>query len=99
MGRPVTPLPPPPPWMRRAACAGYPPLWWVGKKADPRALIICQGCPVIEQCRAFVSGLPFAAGIWAGTTEAERDVARRAAGAIGSRGGKGRRKPGLRVAP
>ncbi|MDA8183587.1 MAG: WhiB family transcriptional regulator [Actinomycetota bacterium] len=39
------------------------------------ALALCAGCPVVEPCRTAGAGEP--AGVWGGTTPADRGIGRR----------------------
>jgi WhiB family redox-sensing transcriptional regulator len=42
------------------------------KSRDLRALAVCAGCPVLEQCRVYALSARETYGIWGGTTEDER---------------------------
>jgi len=58
-----------------------------------QAISICRTCPVVEQCRDYAVRNTYAAGIWGGTTSADRKRIRK------NRGGRGgifidRRKAG-----
>lgn len=74
----------PEPWMQQAACqnAVDPDLWFVshnqGAAAVEQAKRICRACPVNAVCLAYALTYPVPLyGIWAATTEAERDRLRR----------------------
>lgn len=67
-------------WRERAACAGHDQeIFYPGKGETARpAKTICAGCPVIDECLAFIlaaeAGTPRAHrhGIWAGLNGAQR---------------------------
>lgn len=69
------------PWRRLAACRGrtdvmFPAMRSGGMAPDyGPAVELCAGCPVIEPCR--VAGAREPAGMWGGTTPAERGKGRR----------------------
>ncbi len=72
-------------WRKQAACAG---LYEVmdRRQADGpavrAALAVCRSCPVLDDCRAWVLGLPERldpGGVCGGLTEIQRSKARRAA--------------------
>jgi WhiB family redox-sensing transcriptional regulator len=74
-----------PSWMALGACRGAgvefvppPPRPGRTSAAEEAALAVCQRCPVIEECLAFALEHG-EAGVWGGTTEAERREMRRAA--------------------
>lgn len=65
-------------WMEKAACQNRGPgLFFPTSGQDDkifRALRICNGCSVQPQCFDYVMSLPATtSGIWAGTTQAQRD--------------------------
>lgn len=67
-------------WRRRAACRDEDPELWFPVGTGPlaqrqiaQAKALCRRCPVRDECRA--DAAPY--GIWGGTTEDERDAARR----------------------
>jgi len=69
-------------WRPRAACrTADPDLFFPGGADVPtatvRALEICAGCPVREECLAFAVETGQRAGIWGGHTEDERPAIRR----------------------
>lgn len=62
-------------WRNDAACKGSPAVWWFPEareaESESKALNICKGCPVIEQCLYY--GLRREQyGIYGGKTETER---------------------------
>ncbi len=62
-------------WTDRAACKGRTDLFFVNRGDTTqmnRAKAICQTCPVIEECREYVTYNPERFGIWAGMTEKDR---------------------------
>jgi hypothetical protein len=44
-------------------------------EAIDKARQVCAGCPVIDECRAFISKYPEQEGVWAGTLPEERGQA------------------------
>jgi len=78
------------PWMDEALCTQTnPDLFfeasterYVSKPSGARETVaksICRRCPVLEDCRAWVTENPQEYGIWAGMTERERRQARKEA--------------------
>jgi WhiB family redox-sensing transcriptional regulator len=73
---------------RPAACArpGVDPAWFEpswGESADKwdgmdKARAICQGCPVLFECRTWAVGVKNLEGMWGATTPEERKELRRA---------------------
>ena len=62
-------------WTDRAACKGRTDLFFVNRGDTTqmnRAKAICKKCPVIDQCREYVTYNPERFGIWAGMTEKDR---------------------------
>ncbi|MGP5197211.1 WhiB family transcriptional regulator [Arthrobacter rhombi] len=59
---------------------------WTADSADEQRLaaFACRGCPVLEACAAYVEAFPEPAGVWAGTTERDRVLARQRARAASS---------------
>lgn len=59
-------------WMARGACMEHPGLPWTeGLNRVPEVLVeimreLCDGCPVREECAAFVVEAEVTAGWWAG---------------------------------
>lgn len=54
-------------WRLRAACRGEDPEWWAtGNPGNKRAKVICSGCPVIDDCRAFADRIGANGMIFAG---------------------------------
>ena len=69
-------------WRERAACSGYRhtlffPVGDTDAAAIDRALEICLGCVVIDDCLEYALETNQRAGIWGGTTEDERRSLRR----------------------
>jgi len=68
-------------WVEQAACVVADPEWFFpGRGQVPdRALNICKGCPVINQCLeyALTHGVT---GIWGGTTDEDRKALRQQGG-------------------
>ena len=69
-------------WQMRGACRGMDSTFFfhpegergrarVGREA--RAKQVCQGCPVLEQCRRHALAVEEPYGVWGGLSEAERD--------------------------
>jgi WhiB family redox-sensing transcriptional regulator len=72
---------PPTPWAKDAACRGLDPaLFFPMKGGEPvvqEAKKVCDGCPVLEECRAY--GVKYERfGIWGGMTAEELQRARNA---------------------
>ena len=72
----------PPEWQNHAACADpiYDAEAWhpVSEKERPREPIeVCNGCPVLAECRAYAIARPALEGIWGGLTWPEREKIRR----------------------
>ncbi len=62
-------------WKDRAACKGRTDLFFLNRGDTTqmkRAKAICSSCPVINQCREYVTYNPERYGIWAGMTEKDR---------------------------
>lgn len=70
-----------PSWQRDAACREHPEVSFFpekGQRLDP-ARAVCAGCLVRDECLDYALALgPQLAGVWAGTSEAERRVMLRA---------------------
>lgn len=64
----------PPAWHTRAACRGRRALFFADDPGPARA--ICVTCPARRDCIAAALDDPDTAGVWAGTTEAQRARAR-----------------------
>ncbi len=69
-------------WRERAACSGYRhalffPVGDTDTAAIERAIAICLGCAVIDDCLEYALETNQRAGIWGGTTEEERRSLRR----------------------
>jgi WhiB family redox-sensing transcriptional regulator len=69
-------------WQLRGACRGMDSTFFfhpegergrarVGREA--RAKQVCQGCPVLEQCRRHALAVEEPYGVWGGLSESERD--------------------------
>jgi WhiB family redox-sensing transcriptional regulator len=69
-------------WQMRGACRGMDSAYFfhpegergsarVGREA--RAKQVCQGCPVLEQCRRHALAVEEPYGVWGGLSESERD--------------------------
>ena len=69
-------------WQLQGACRGMDSAFFfhpegergaarVGREA--RAKQVCQGCPVIEQCRKHALAVEEPYGVWGGLSESERD--------------------------
>jgi len=70
-------------WRDDAACKGSPAVWWFPEareaESESKAINICKGCPVIEECLYY--GLKREQfGIYGGKTETERMRMRRELG-------------------
>ena len=81
-------------WRSEAACDGAnPDIFFLGygstegrghaslnKTAKARAMELCAGCPVTDECLTYALALPLSDdfGIWGGTTELQRVGLRRA---------------------
>jgi hypothetical protein len=65
-------------WMRDALCACFPMFPWTidGHRVDAEdtdlMAKVCQLCPVLAQCRAFVETVRITAGFWAGEHRTEK---------------------------
>ena len=68
-----------PSWHRDAACAEYPVEVFFPDRGEPTepAKAICARCLVAEDCAAFALERIDLAGVWAGTSQRQRNVARR----------------------
>jgi WhiB family redox-sensing transcriptional regulator len=80
-------LPTPPEWTRDALCAQTDPDAWFPEKGDRNAaaLAVCNGipggrppCPVREKCLKYALDNDERWGIWAGTTQKDRQRMRSA---------------------
>ena len=69
-------------WQMRAACRGLDSAFFfhpAGERGPARAVRearakqICQGCPVLEQCRRHALAVEEPYGVWGGLSESERD--------------------------
>lgn len=82
-------------WQHDGACVGQPTELWfpeperTGRKGGPgarykanvqAAKVVCATCPVLDDCRDYITANP-QPGIWGGTTERERRNARRSGAA------------------
>lgn len=66
------------PWRDLAACRGRTGLFFATDEAEvARARAICADCPVLADCRAWVTANPQRHGVFAGMTAPERDRLRR----------------------
>lgn len=59
-------------WVARAACRDQRHLAWDGKTVTDPMRAVCDSCPVRADCLAEAMADPAVAGVWAGTTAAER---------------------------
>ena len=68
-------------WQDDAACRGLPVELFVGPDREPpgerrarevRAVGVCAGCPVRQQCLEHALAVPEMFGVWGGATESER---------------------------
>lgn len=69
-----------PDWHKRAACRGLTELFFPsrGRNATLReAKQICEGCPVVAECRAQALANAEHFGIWGGTSDRQRRLLRR----------------------
>jgi WhiB family redox-sensing transcriptional regulator len=71
-------------WRSRAACKSLDPdlFFPVGETGEAleqieAAKAVCRGCPVQQECLEYALAANEQAGIWGGTTEAERRAIRR----------------------
>jgi hypothetical protein len=77
-------FPPAPPW-EQGLCStvpSYQRTWWTSSDRDEReaAARMCQGCPILEPCRAWSMCLPYSdSSIYAGMSAAERSRRKREA--------------------
>lgn len=71
-----------PAWMAHAACQGeHTGLFFPERGQRPdKARAICDTCPVHAVCFRYALDNPTLLGVWAGTTERERDQIRRETG-------------------
>lgn len=57
-------------WMDAAECARVPDLPWVDEDSSSAARVrmatVCAVCPVLSECREFVTSVETTAGFWAG---------------------------------
>lgn len=69
------------PWRDAAACARRPDVDFFPSPDDAegiaRAVAVCAGCPVADECLSFAIETNQPDGIWGGTTPAERVKLRR----------------------
>jgi WhiB family redox-sensing transcriptional regulator len=47
------------------------------RRREAQAVQVCQGCPVVEECRRMAMDRPEVFGVWGATTESERLQLRR----------------------
>lgn len=65
-------------WMSEGACVGCDPEAWFPTPGHSsietaRALLICEHCPVANECFEYAMSFPYrVAGIWGGTTTLQR---------------------------
>lgn len=74
-------LPMPGDWARLGRCRSAPPSLFFPARGDDtsRAVEICRGCPVLDECREYALAAPLVlSGIWGGTTGLERRRLKRA---------------------
>ncbi len=64
-------------WWLRGACRGMDvDIFFPVSKNDvdtPMALMTCRGCPVRQECLEYALTIPSLDGIWAGTSDRDRD--------------------------
>lgn len=66
-------------WRDDANCKGHPVDWWFpkrGERIDPRAIAICNECPVRRHCHQHAATFPEHFGVWAGVEASARKTAR-----------------------
>ena len=68
-----------PRWEAEAACRSHPTAWWFqpDEPESVEAFLICQECPVAEECLTFALDHPALVGIWAATSSVDRVRLRR----------------------
>ena len=65
-------------WQLRGSCRGMDPsIFFPGAgsrraRDEPRAKVVCEGCPVLTQCRQYALDAAEPYGIWGGMTPLER---------------------------
>lgn len=65
-------------WQLRGSCRGMDPsIFFPGAgsrraRDEPRAKVVCEGCPVLTQCRQYAVDAAEPYGIWGGMTPLER---------------------------
>ena len=61
-------------WRTDAACRGLPTAWWYPPQGDtsPQALVICQTCPVRQDCANHAENHAEVYGIWGGLNSRRR---------------------------
>lgn len=73
-------------WQESAACRGVDSAWFFSpdgergperRRREQRALKLCAGCTVRDQCAAFALAIGERHGTWGGTTDIERAALRR----------------------
>jgi WhiB family redox-sensing transcriptional regulator len=69
-------------WQMRGACRGMDSAFFFHPEGErgsarvsreARAKQVCQGCPVLEQCRRHALAVEEPYGVWGGLSESERD--------------------------
>lgn len=72
-------LPPRPAWMAEGACRERQGVSWFPNRGDDGAdaKAVCRACPVAARCLEYALADPDLAGIWAGTSDRQRDRMRR----------------------
>ena len=68
-------------WMAqpgRKCITGNPDLWFPTEPFEKAATRLCDGCEVIDACRAWATERPEIVGIWGGTTTHRRQLDRNA---------------------
>jgi WhiB family redox-sensing transcriptional regulator len=69
-------------WQMRGACRGMDSTFFFHPEGErgaarvsreARAKQVCQGCPVLEQCRRHALAVEEPYGVWGGLSESERD--------------------------
>lgn len=59
-------------WMQEGTCAQSDPDLWFSPGAELEAAMLCEACPVLEQCRVYAQGFTPKWGVIAGMLPSER---------------------------
>lgn len=78
LGGVLTELLRPPAWHRDAACVEHPEVSFFPDKGQSTAaaLLVCAGCLVVDDCKAYALGTGQEAGVWGGTSPRARRALR-----------------------